>query len=253
MPTATMAGQGWEVKDLTLQVYSDQFKWRYLLRLRDASGRGLHLTSLTQSFSGIDFRDFHPQLATIDLRIEPNGTLDIPCWQALFFRPGAHQRNFVLPVRKTFSGQDGGGQPVLITLDLSFDPVDPPRRTTRLEFARFTDREISRIPQPHYCETMPAGINVVDRSNAKSIHLLIGTDLVPYNVGLRTRWLSPSGDEVKVIDTIVGTAGTYSGLTLIRHQTHSLPRELFAERPGLWRVELFVDGHPEGVYQIRVM
>jgi hypothetical protein len=140
-----------------------------------------------------------------------------------------------------------------LTADLSFDLRDPPQRTRRLEFAKFTDREFSSIPQPHYCEAVPNGISVVDRAQAQNIYFLIGTDLVVYNTRLRTRWISPTGDEVKVIDTTVGTAGTYAGRTLFKHVTHSIPKELFSERPGMWKVELFVDDQYEGVYPIHVM
>jgi len=37
------------------------------------------------------------------------------------------------------------------------------------------------------------------------------------------------------------------------HATHSIPKELFHDRPGVWKVELSVDNHPEGVYTIRVI
>ena len=42
-------------------------------------------------------------------------------------------------------------------------------------------------------------------------------------------------------------------MMLNMHATHSIPRELFHDRPGVWKVELSVDGQPEGVYTIRVI
>src|SRR5437867_3177380 len=88
---ATMAGPNWAATGLTLQRYSDGTKWRCLLRLRDVSGTGLHLTRLVRSFPGIDFFGVPPQSATIDLKIEPNGLLEIPCWETLYRGSGAHR------------------------------------------------------------------------------------------------------------------------------------------------------------------
>jgi hypothetical protein len=231
--------------------------WRYLLRLRDVSGTGLHLTSLVRSFAGVDFHHALPQSTAIDIRIDPYGLIEIPCWESLYRGSfGAHRTASDLQVRKTFSGQDGSGRDVRFTADLFFDLHEPPERPRLLEFAKFTDREFSSIPQPHYCETVPSGIRVVDRTKAQRIHFLVGTDNV-YILGgtpFRTRWISPSGQEIKVIDSKVLTLGLHkSGIFLYESATHSIPRELFSERPGVWKLELFVNGQYEGVYTIQVV
>ena len=70
---------------------------------------------------------------------------------------------------------------------------------------------------------------------------------------LRTRWISPGGDEVKIIESDLRPIGQTSGMMLNMHASHSLPRESFHDRPGVWKVELSVDGQPEGVYTIRVI
>lgn len=253
-----MAGENWEVRDLTLQQYPDdpdQIRWRYRLRLRDVSGTGLHLTQLTRSFPGVDTFRVQPQLARIDLNIEPNGVLEIPCWETMFRGPGAHWVNFDLQIKKTFAGQDGRGRTVTFAADLSFDTREPAQQARLLEFVKFTDREFSRIPQPHYCETVPNGIRIVGRRQAQGIYLLIGTGLVFRTAAtqLRTRWISPSGDEVKVIESNLRPVGGTSGMMLYMHVTHSIPKELFHERPGERKVELFVDGQYEGVYTIQVI
>lgn len=253
-----MAGLNWEVRDLVRQDLpedSEQTRWHYVLRLRDSSGTGLHLTRLTRSFPGVDTHGVSPQSASIDLRIEPNGVLDLPCWETLFLRSGGHPVNFDLHVRKTFSGQDGSGRNVTFFADLPFESRGRAQPARLLEFARFTARESSRIPQPHYCETAPNGIREVDRTQADHIYFLIGIRIV-YRLAptqLRTRWIDPAGDVVKVIDSGLRHLAHTSGWTLNVHATHSIPRELFRDRPGEWKVELFVDGQHEGVYAIRVV
>src|SRR5258705_9661901 len=45
--TGPLAGENWEATNPTLQQYpedANQMRWHYLLRLRDVSGAGLHLT-----------------------------------------------------------------------------------------------------------------------------------------------------------------------------------------------------------------
>ena len=77
---------------------------------------------------------------------------------------------------------------------------------------------------------MPNSISVVDRTKAQRIYFLVGTADAPILGGtpLRTRWISPSGDEVKVIDSKVLTLGLQkSGIFLYESATHSIPRELF--------------------------
>ena len=103
---------------------------------------------------------------------------------------------------------------------------------------------------------MPNSIGVVDRTKAQRIYFLVGTDDAPILGGtpLRTRWISPSGDEVKVIDSKVLTLGLQkSGIFLYESATHSIPRELFHERPGVWKIEVVVNDQFEGVYTIRVI
>jgi hypothetical protein len=223
------------------------------------SGTGLHLTKLVRTFPGIDYRSWLPQSATLDLKVEPNGLLEIPCWETLYRGSfGAHRTNSDLQVKKTFSGQDGSGRPVTFAADLSFDQYEPAERTRVLEFAKFTDREFSNIPQPHYCETVPNGISVVNRTQVQHIHLLVGTDNGVHERSgpplLRTRWISPGGDEVKVIDSKILTLGLQkSGIFLYETATHSIAKELFSERPGVWKVEVFVNGQSEGVYTIQVI
>ena len=97
----------------------------------------------------------------------------------------------------------------------------------------------------------------MDRSKAQRIYFLVGTDDgadILWGTPLRTKWISPSGDEVKVIDSKVLTLGLQkSGIFLYESATHSIPRELFSERPGVWKVELFVNNQFEGVYTIQVI
>lgn len=248
-----MAGENWEVSTITRQELpedADQIRWHYVLRLRDVSGAGLRLTQLTRSFPGIDTFYVLPQSASIDLRIEPNGVLDIPCWETLFRTRAAPNVSFT--VKKTFTGQDGQGRPVTFAVELPFDTRDRAEPARLLEFAKFTARESSRIPPPHYCETVPNGIREVDRRHAVSLNFLIGIRIV-YRAAptqLRTRWFSPGGEVVKVIETELREVEPSGKFNV--HATHSLPRELFREQPGEWKVELFVDGHNEGVYTIRV-
>jgi len=256
--TGPLAGQNWEATNPTLQQYpedANQMRWHYLLRLRDVSGAGLHLTRLTRTYQGVDFHGLAPQSSAIDLKIEPNGVLEIPCWETWFRRPGGYWVRVELQIKKRFAGRDGRGRTVTFDADLAFDFSAPPRPARLLEFARFTDREFTAVPQPHFCETAPNGIQVVDRAQAQKIHFLIGTGLVFRAVAtrLRTRWISPSGDEVKVIESDLRPVGATSGMMFNMHATHSIPKELFHDRPGVWKVELSVDNHPEGVYTIRVI
>jgi hypothetical protein len=252
-----MAGENWEVSGLTLQEYpndSSQQRWHYLLRLRDVSGKGLHLTQLTRSFPGIDTFRVLPQIATIDLHIEPNDVLEIPCWETLFRSMSGNSTNFDFQVKKSFSGRDGNGNAVTFAAELPFDTRMHAAPVRLLEFAKFIDHEISYVPPPHYCETVPNAIPVV-QAKAQKIYFLIGATLVSGTrpLKLRTRWIGPNGDEVKVIESDLRPIGQTSGMALIMHATHSIPRELFQERPGEWKVELFLEGQSQGVYTIRVM
>jgi hypothetical protein len=158
-------------------------------------------------------------------------------------------------VKKTFIGQDGQGRLVSFAAELPFDTRDRAEPARLLEFAKFTATDSSRIPQPHYCETVPNGIREVDRRYAVSLNFLIGIRIVYRSLPtqLRTKWFSPTGDIVKVIESGLRQVEGPSGMTLNVHTTHSLPREFFRNQPGEWKVELFVDGQNEGIYAIRVV
>src|SRR5437899_1975098 len=121
---ATLSGENWEATNPTLQQYpedANQMRWHYLLRFRDVSGAGLHLTSLTRTYQGVDFHLMQPQSATIDLKVEPNGVLEIPCWETWFRGSVAHWATLDLRIKKRFGGQDGRGRPITFDADLPFD------------------------------------------------------------------------------------------------------------------------------------
>jgi hypothetical protein len=101
------------------------------------------------------------------------------------------------------------------------------------------------------CEAVAREMAVFDPEKQDAPYLVIGVDNVQRVVPLKTRWISPKGEAVRVIEGTVQTDQVQRG-TLFVHYTHSIPGSLVLAQPGTWKVELYLDDRLHSTYQFAV-
>jgi hypothetical protein len=242
----------WAMESRTIHQDAERTQWRYVLRLRDATGRGLHLTRVSRQFLGIDFQHWDRQFFDVDLRVPAGGEVTFPCGHSVFARVGLMGRNWHVTERRTYTGTDLQGASVQIDIDLPFGEVDGvPTPAPLLFFAGVTP--FKAVVSTPACEGLASPRTVVDAAGdaAGGVHFLVTVDTVRRPVPVRTRWLDPAGQEVSVIDDVIKAEFVWGGY-LFTHTTHSLPAERLGGRAGRWSVELSLDGKPAGVYHFDV-
>lgn len=239
------------MESATIHHDGDRTEWRYVLRVRDATGHGLHLTRISRQFLGIEFQHWDRQFFDIDLRVPASGEADFPCGHAVWGRGGRGAQNWYVTERRTYTGTDGRGQKVQLEIDLPFGEIDDvPRPAPLLFFAGFTTfRAVLSTPT---CEALASRRSVVDpQADAGPVNFLVAVDTVRRQIPVKTRWLDPAGREISVIDDIIKAEFVWGGY-LFTHTTHSLPADRLGDQAGRWTVELLLDGKPAGVYHFEV-
>jgi hypothetical protein len=239
----------WKVENVTYQHDLARGKWRYVLRLKDLTGSGLHLTKLGTRYSGIEFQHWTPGSADIDVRIPPNAEVTFPCGRVVTPASGGTMRNWHLTEYRTYSGTDGRGQPVMLTVTLPFGDVDAPAVAPVLDFARFVSFNGGSMTLQ--CEALTRETPAFDPARQEAPYFIVGVDNVQRQVPMKTRWINPAGEEVRVVESTV-RADSPGRNTLFVHVTHSIPGPFVSARPGTWKVELFLDGKLQGTYSLDV-
>lgn len=245
-PTAS-----WRIEQTTTHIDAYRTQWRYVLQLRDATGRGLHLTRVTRRFLGLEFRHWDQWIVDIDLRVPAGAEVDFPCGHAVWARGGIPAQQWHLTEKRIYAGTDGHGTPVQIEIDVPFGDIDAtPQPAPLLFFAGFTAVRAPVTTNPP-CEFLAMRRTVFDVDAAGSVHFLVAVDNSRGQVPVKTRWLSPANEEVNVEEGLIRERLLTAGY-LFAHETHSLPTDRIARRAGRWSVELFLYGKPVGVYSFEV-
>ena len=242
----------WNVENLTVHEDSNRTQWRYVLWLRDATGGGLHLTRVTRNFIGPEFRDWDQQSLDIDLQVPAGGVVDFPCGHSVWARRDITPRQWYLTERRTYSGTDGKGRSVQVEVDLPFGDVQAsPQPASLLFFAGFTAFRALVTTPP--CESLARKKAVFDVNSDRdgSVNFLVAIDTVRRQVAVKTRWLSPSGEEIQTEEGIIHAEFVWGGY-LYTHATHTLSSRRIGTRVGQWRVELYLDGKLQGIYPFEV-
>ncbi len=241
----------WQIERVTTHIDDYRTEWRYVLRLRDTTGRGLHLTRVTRRFMGPEFLHWDRWIVDIDLRVPAGAEIDFPCGHAVWARGGRPAQLWYLTEKRIYTGTDGSGAPTQIELDLPFgDLAATAQPAPLLFFAGFTADRASATTNPP-CESFANRRTVFDIDAAGSVHFLVAVDNNRGRVPIKTRWLSPANEEVKVEEGVIRERYVSAGY-LFAHETHSLSIEQIGRRAGRWSVELFLQGAPAGVYSFDV-
>ncbi len=189
----------WRVEDIEVQgdAVGERVKWSYIVKLHNTGGIKLHLNHLTGQSSGRNVRASVSEL-DIDLHLDPGEEISIPCWASVTSsHPGGTFHPSTLTVSRTYSGRDEKGGPVQVTLDIPLDLRMPRRKPTLVDFVRVSAQPAGNAQL--WCETIPKETKVFDPSRHDAVHLIIGINNVQRPVPVRTRWISPLGEEIKDI------------------------------------------------------
>jgi hypothetical protein len=228
---------------------NNRLKWLYRLRLRETAGVGvvLHHVSRVQRGYGVNTAAAE---RTINLPLAPREELTLTCAQSFMSRtPSPTAGRYELNIVQRYSGKDARGRPFEFTTNIILDRWVPARDARILDFARVT----SRAPGSGglSCETLPDETRVFDLRRHSTVHLLVVVDNTRTRIPIRTRWLNPAGREVRVITGEIRTDDAPSTDAFIP-VTHSMPTAAMTRDLGAWKVELYLAGKPEGVYQFEV-
>ncbi|HEY3067225.1 MAG TPA: hypothetical protein VGL09_15640 [Methylomirabilota bacterium] len=240
----------WVVDNPTVQFYpNNRLKWLYRLRLQETAGIGVVLTHVSRVTSGYGVNTTTAE-RNIDLVLAPREELTLTCAQSIISRtPSATAGRYEVNVVQRYSGKDARGRPFTFTTDITLDRWVPAREARVLDFARVTARSGGSAGLS--CETIPDETRVFDLRRHTAVHLLVAVDNTRTRIPIRTRWLSPRGREVRVITGVIRT-DEFSSTEAFIHTTHSVPTSLMARELGAWKVELYLEGKPEGVYPFEV-
>jgi len=240
----------WVVDNATVQFYpNNRLKWLYRLRLQETAGIGvvLHHVSRVQRGYGVETATAE---RTINLSLAPREELMLTCAQSIISRtPSSTAGRYEVNVVQRYSGKDTRGRAFEFTTDITLDRWVPARETQILDFARVTARSAGSGGLS--CETIPDEVRIFDLRRHTAVHLLVAVDNTRTRIPIRTRWLNPAGREVRVITGEIRTDDAPSTAAFI-HITHSVPTEMMRRDLGTWKVELYLAGKPEGVYQFEV-
>ncbi len=231
----------WRFENVTVSEdpVSGRLKWQYIVKVRDLSGSGIHFTNLYYTVGG---QRMTPRADTtsVNLRLDPAAEVEFPCSQVVYFGASGGTHPYAVRYKRVYSGVDGKGNPVQAAVEYELDRYMPRKQPRLLEFARLTADSAGNATL--YCESIPKETQLFDPDRNDSVHLLIAIDNVQRSVPVRTRWLSPDGEEVKVIDGSI-RANSFPASTSFVHVTHTLATSVMKTRPGIWKVELFLDGN----------
>ncbi len=240
----------WRIENAKVQVEPGRTKWEYLLKLRDTSGSGIHLTQLTRKSSGFDVAGSTTEWP-IDLRIEPGGEIQIPCWDSITTRAAGASGSYTqLNQSRAYSGTDGTGKPVQVQVEYELHVLMPRREPRVLELARVIVE--STATRRLACEAIPKETSIFDPSRHDFVYLLIVIENVRRRVPARTRWIDPFGQEVKVIRSEID-AMSVDRITSVVHVTHSLATTVMRGQPGRWKVELYLDETLQGTHTLEAL
>jgi len=237
----------WHIEQLTPHIDGYRTQWRYVLRLRDATGRGLHLTRLTRRFLRAEFTHWDQWVTSIDLRVAPGAEAAFPCGHGVFARGGGPARLWDVVEKRIYAGADGGGVPVQFEIDLPFGDTDAvPQPAPLVFFAGFVATRPPATTNPP-SEALAAQRVIVALDSTEPIHFLVAVDSDRGTIPIRTRWSSPSGEEIRIEEGEIRERFVSAGY-LFAHVTHSRPPGSIVQRPGRWNVELSLYGKHVGTY-----
>lgn len=255
--TASLAKQGgsagtisWRVEEAAVQeeLGSGRTKWRYVLVLHNTTATELHLTQMKREAKGSNVAPSTTDWP-IDFRLRAGEDVSLLCFEAVTTRSAATAQWYDLTVTKTYSGRDSAGKTIESRIEVALDRFMPRREPIILDFARFTEQAAATATL--LCETVPPAMTVFDPDRHEAVHFLIAVDNVQRRVPVRTRWISPSGEEMKVIIGDIRTENVARTSTFV-HVTHTVTTSVMRARPGRWKVELFLDDKPQGAFTFEI-
>lgn len=254
VPNAPLAGTSgpisWSLENVTVEEdpFTGRLKWRFMVRVRDVSGSGVHFT---KAYYGVSGQRLTPSEVTRDVSLELNAgaEAEFPCSTVVYFGTSGGSHPYDVRYKRVYSGVDDRGKPIQTTVEFDLNRSVPRGQPRLLEFARLTAHSAGNAAL--FCEAIPREVKSFDPARNDSVHLLIAIDNVRRAVPVRTRWLSPDGEEVKLIDGTI-RADNFTAATSFVHVTHTLSTSVMRARPGSWKVELFLDGKLDSTYSFEI-